>query len=368
MIQMLRKWIPRDPRSLGAITLLLLLGIVIACLWPFRAPKNTVSWVTGGRGIAFGRYGDILGSTPLVLPGDREAASASIEIWLQPDPIRDMGSILAVYSSENPRQFAIDQWHSGLAIRSAAVGDPIRTGGAPCFTPDVFTPGKSVFVTITSSERGTEVYLNGSLSKITPTFRITNRMLSGILVAGTAATMDDDWRGQLRGLAIYKRALDPEQVRNHYSSWTGIGRPHIHDSDGLLALYLFGERTGRSLHNEVTGGSDLYVPERYFIPVKDVLSPPSLDDWPDIISNIVGFLPLGFALCGYLIASRRTRLAVVVTSLMCGGFSLALESLQTFLPTRDSSMTDVITNLLGGAIGPLLYRWATQDRASAPRL
>jgi VanZ family protein len=368
MIQMLRNRIPRDPRSLGAITLLLLLGILIACLWPFRAPKNTVSWVADGRGIAFGRYGVILGSAPLVVPGDRDAATGSIELWLQADPTRDMGSILGVFSAENPRQFGIDEWHSGLAIRSAAVGDPIKTGGAPCFTPDVFTPGKSVFVTITSSERGTDVYLNGSLSKVTPTFRITNKMLAGKLVVGTSATTDDDWRGQLRGLAIYKRALDPEQVRNHYTSWTGIGRPDIRDSDALLALYLFGERTGRNLHNEVPGGNDLYIPEHYIIPAKDVLAPPALDNWADIISNIVGFLPLGFALCGYLIASRRTRLAVVVTTMICGVFSLALESLQVFLPTRDSSMMDVITNLLGGAIGALLYRWATQDRAAAPRL
>jgi hypothetical protein len=367
MIQLLGKWIPRDRRSLGTITLLLVLGIVIACLWPFLPAKNTVSWVAGGRGIAFGRYGDILGSTPLEVPGDRGAASSSIEIWLQPDSERDMGAILAFYSSENPRQLAINQWHTGMVIRSAAVGDPFRTHGPHCFTPDVFRPGKSVFVTITSSAGGTDVYLDGNLSKCTPTFRITNSMLSGKLVVGTAATMDDDWRGQLRLLAIYKRALDPEQVRNHYTSWTGIGRPNIHDSDSLLTLYLFGEGTGRSIHNEVAGGGDLYVPERYFIPAKDFLSPLSLDDWSDIISNVFGFMPLGFALCGYLIASRRTRLAVVATTVLCGVFSLALESLQVFLPTRDSSTTDVITNLLGGAIGAVLYRWVTHDRAPALR-
>jgi hypothetical protein len=304
MIQLLRKWIPRDPRSLGAITLLLVLGIVIACLWPFHVAKNTTTWVPGGRGIAFGRYGDILGFTPLAVPGDRGAASSSIELWLQSDPARDMGTVVGVYSSENPRQLAINQWHTGLAIRSAAIGEPFRTDGAHCFAPNIFTPGKPVFVTVTSSERGTAVYLNGNLSKVTPTFRITNKMLAGKLVAGTSAATDDDWRGQLRGLAIYKRALDPEQVRNHYTSWTGIGRPDIRDSDALLALYLFGERTGRNLHNEVPGGNDLYIPERYFIPVKDVLAPPALDNWADIISNIVGFLPLGFALCGYLIASR----------------------------------------------------------------
>jgi VanZ family protein len=278
-----------------------------------------------------------------------------------------MGSIFGIYTSENHRQFSMSQWRTGLAIRGPAAGDPIHTGGAPCYTPDIFTPGKPVFVTITSNERGTAVYLNGNLSKVTPTFRITNKMLAGKLIAGTSAATDDDWRGQLRGLAIYKHALDPEQVRNHYTSWTRNSRPDIRDSDGLLALYLFEEGSGRSIHNEVAGGGDLYVPERYSIPVKDFLSPPSLADWPDIISNVFGFMPLGLALCGYLIASRRTRWAIVAATVLCGGFSLALESLQVFLPTRDSSSTDVITNLLGGAIGAVLYRWATHERAPAPR-
>jgi glycopeptide antibiotics resistance protein len=49
------------------------------------------------------------------------------------------------------------------------------------------------------------------------------------------------------------------------------------------------------------------------------------------------------------------------TVLLCGLFSLLIESLQWFLPTRDSDMTDVITNIAGSAVGALLYtvsrRW-----------
>jgi hypothetical protein len=359
---------PRNPRSLGAVALLLLLGMLAACLWPFHAPGNTVSWLTHGHGIVFGRHGVLLGADSLNVPGDREAASCSLELWLRPDPAHNMGSILAVYSAENPRQFTIEQWRTGLAVRSLHVGDPIRTGGAPSYTHDVFTPGKTVFVTITSSERGTEVYVDGSFLKVTPTFRITNRMLSGKVVAGTAAAADQAWRGQLLGLAIYSRVLTPSQVLQHYTRWTGNSRPDIGDPDSLLALYLFEEGTGSRLHSEVPGCGDLYIPERYLVPAKPVLAPPSLDNREDILANIAGFVPFGFALCGYLISSRRIRLAVVITITICGGLSLLIESLQTFLPTRDSSMTDVITNLLGGAIGALLYCWGAQDRASGPRL
>jgi VanZ family protein len=346
----------RSRGFLGAASLLLLLGILIACLWPFHAPRNTASWERAGPGITFGRYGVLLGYKSLIVPGDPEAASASLELWLQPDPTRDRGSILAIYSGENPRQFSIEQFHTGLAVRSLAVGDPIRMGGAPSYTSDVFTPGKSVFITITSSERGTAVYADGSLLKVTPTFRITNRMLSGKFVAGTAASWDNSWHGQLLGLAIYNYALNPEEVREHKVSWTSNGRPAIRDPGSLLALYLLKERTGRVIRDEVPAASDLYIPETYVVPAQDVLSPLSLEDRADILANIVGFLPFGFALCGYLSTFHRTRMMVVAATVTCGCLSLLIETLQIFLPTRDSSMTDVVSNLLGGAIGAVLYR------------
>lgn len=76
----------------------------------------------------------------------------------------------------------------------------------------------------------------------------------------------------------------------------------------------------------------------------------------DIIGNIFLFLPFGLDLA-YEFRQRRmkrrsTFLLVALFSLL---LSLAVETLQVFLPWRASSWIDITTNTTGGAIGALIY-------------
>jgi len=81
----------------------------------------------------------------------------------------------------------------------------------------------------------------------------------------------------------------------------------------------------------------------------------SREYWRAVLKNIVGFVPLGF--CFYLyLSARQDKWAILLTIVVGAIVSLMIEILQAFLPTRDSGMTDVITNTLGTGIGVLLYR------------
>jgi len=82
---------------------------------------------------------------------------------------------------------------------------------------------------------------------------------------------------------------------------------------------------------------------------------PSWSYWKNVMINIGGFVPLGFFFCAYLVSVRRMNRAVLATIVLGGVVSLTIEVLQAFLPTRDSGMTDLITNTLGTVIGTALY-------------
>jgi glycopeptide antibiotics resistance protein len=72
-------------------------------------------------------------------------------------------------------------------------------------------------------------------------------------------------------------------------------------------------------------------------------------------------------------AKQMSRPALV-TIIFGAAVSFTIEALQAYLPTRDSGMTDIITNTLGTGLGVVLYHWKAAllsealDRVTALRL
>jgi VanZ family protein len=76
----------------------------------------------------------------------------------------------------------------------------------------------------------------------------------------------------------------------------------------------------------------------------------------DTVINILGFIPLGFFLCAYLHDAKHfaERNALVRATILGTLTSLGIELLQVFLPSRDSSLLDVINNAVGTIMGAFL--------------
>lgn len=82
--------------------------------------------------------------------------------------------------------------------------------------------------------------------------------------------------------------------------------------------------------------------------------------WPrywsgfDVAINVLGYLPLGFLLALSALRTGRGGYGVALATLLAGVLSLAMESLQSYLPVRVPSNVDLGLNLLGAWLGALL--------------
>jgi hypothetical protein len=178
----------------------------------------------------------------------------------------------------------------------------------------------------------------------------------------------------LRGLAIYGRELSIGEVSDHVANWMNREHPDLAKSQGAVALYLFNEGNGNVVHNQVDSATDLLIPERFFVLNERFLERPwdefrqDWHYWRNVGINVAGFIPLGFFFCAYFSSGREAKRAVAITIAFGFAVSLTIEVLQAFLLTRDSGMTDLITNTLGTAVGAILCAWIAERSQLTRRL
>ena len=96
-----------------------------------------------------------------------------------------------------------------------------------------------------------------------------------------------------------------------------------------------------------------------------------LVSWPrywlrfDVLSNWLGYIPLGFLCAAATLSSarakRHTKAWLFFVLLLCTSFSLAMEITQNYLPWRVPSLADLLLNSMGAATGVLMayytQRW-----------
>jgi VanZ family protein len=185
---------------------------------------------------------------------------------------------------------------------------------------------------------------------------------SGRLILGNSPAGRTGWWGEVHGLAIYGRALTPEDISRH-ARVLGLDRIRALAGEAtVLALYPFDEGrsgTARNLADEMT---HIWWPRRFSSLAGSMLRFPGDDarerfiDLKDMLQNILLFLPFGYVVCmigtrrGDAIRPRRLLAAV----LFAGCFSTGIEIAQIYLPSRAASTMDVAWNTAGALLGALL--------------
>jgi len=304
----------------------------------------------------------VLSSRPFAPPDPAAAASCSIEIWAEADRVPGTGTLLGFYSQRQPASFLVQQYRNDLVFQRR-LRSGLGEGKETFMAVEAFHAGRPSVITLAASPQGRTAYVDGVLLEKSARLAPLCGNLTGWLVLGNSPVADFSWRGTLRGLAIFSRELSAAEALEHFHSWKVNGRPMTAASAGLRALYLFDERAGNVVYNRAGNGPDLTIPDHYLIPFKPFLEAPwkefrpTLEYLLDVLVNIAGFLPFGFVFCSYFTTVRRLERAQSLTIVLGFLLSLTIETLQGFLPTRGSGITDIITNTAGTVLGTMLFRW-----------
>jgi hypothetical protein len=331
------------------------IGIFVAGLWPFNfVPKNQIRWLPGGAGLQFDGYGQVYSSMPMFSPRPPNgAAEATIELVFTPSKSYNNASTVFSLVNQDEVSFAIGQSLTDLFLQGSltqGAGKPV----VKLWIDDVCGHAQELFVTVTLDTRQVDVYLDGHLAR---SFPVSTRAdnLSGKVLVGHGVKGGGQWSGSVARLAIFEGTLEAAEISRRYAQWTKT-RHLDRDVNHRGAAYEFVTPAGDFVSNVGETGPDLIIPKTFR------LSKPKVLEWPDHLNrsvavdgvvNIAGFVPfgLGTCLCLRFWTGWSISRCVVMSILVGASVSLAIELLQVFLPTRDSSLADVITNILGTAIG-----------------
>jgi hypothetical protein len=332
------------------------------------SPENKVRWLNEENGVRFEGFGMAYCPGPLIGPTQAlgHDGPVTLELCVRPqsEPGNMIARIVSLYDGKKREVFLIGQWRSHVIIRTRAPGSIGSRGFREIGLKNVLAKADKRFLTIVSGKDGTSISIDGVKEKYVPRFALLSgeEDNSGILVVGNSPDGHSAWEGDLLYLAIYNRLLEAEEISRHYRNWIQSGNPLAAQETEPVLFYSFADRKGAIATDGRNSSYNLLIPEVFPVLQRKILVLP----WEafqfdrsfieDVVINILGFVPFGFffaAWWGYKKMPQGIPAAAVVILIGCG-ISLAIELLQVHLPTRNSSLNDVMCNILGTALGQKL--------------
>jgi hypothetical protein len=184
---------------------------------------------------------------------------------------------------------------------------------------------------------------------------------------GNEATGDRPWLGKIAYVAIYNQPLDAREVREHYldvKKWIAGAGELTTPGKTPVVQYRLDEKHGTRLTDSgsLSAPLALEIPEKIETEKRPFLALPHkpLVKWDsstgyEMILNVFLFIPFAFLLHALLATRIGRRWKTIVAVIVAGGVTtLSVEILQHFSSSRNSTLTDVGTNLLGVLLGVLL--------------
>jgi hypothetical protein len=362
----------RDNRFGLRVSIVLSIMVLLLILYFGLRPKdfvfsNNVRWIQGQAGVHFGKYG--IAYTPAFGEWVEEGGGQgefSIEIALKAfeESMDGFGFILSCHNGKDREQLLIAQWHSWLILMNG--DDYAHKRKTKRLSVDMASmPQEQRFITITTGEEGTKLYLDGHIVKEKKdlTLKMPNETQPR-LVLGNSVYGRHSWDGDVYGLAFYRYGLSSMDAAHHFSQWSDDQSFSFAAEERPFVLYLFDEKQATSVLDHTARHYHMRIPSRMQILKKDVLSH-AWDEWMlskytilDIVINFLGFMPFGFVLSAMLHKLGRTcRKHYALTAfILCFMVSLIIEISQAWIPLRSSSIHDLILNILGGLAGIAAFR------------
>lgn len=369
----------RNGAVLGIINILIVLGILVAGLWPFNFhPKNQVEWLQDGNGIRFYGHGMVISRDPFV-PHQKvlKSNSITIEFLIRPEKesANGVSSILTLYD-RNTERVVFGQWKTHLIIRIPATKTQSQKRYREIGVANILQKDVTHLITVASGTENTNIYVDRRLVKSAPHYSLiaADETLSGYLILGNSPEGSQSWNGTISGLAIYDRDLSSREIVENYSAGSTPGQRLSSKRGKPVALYRFDERSGDVILDH-SGNRNQLLFSATFQPLRRViLGVPGRYQWfarnnlVDVSVNVFGFTPFGFLLAAWLRQEKNlsTWRTVLISILFGFCLSLSIELAQSYLPTRDSSLLDLASNALGDALGVWLFA-STRPRLTSRR-
>lgn len=342
--------------------------------WPFApAPRNRVEWLPHRPGLGFRPPGAAALVAPLLPAGAATPTEFTLEILLAPGgaPRPILQHILAVDQGGLQPAFAICQWRGELLLR---VPDRTNPRGFREVAVAVLQRPPRVLA-IAGGPSGTEVYVDGRLERRFPRFAVPADVWRGRVILGDAPAGKQSWTGEMAGLAFVHAAFDAERAARRYRSWLARDAVALGGDSQVRALFLLDEGRGDRAKDRMDSARWIEIPSLYRVAQRQAFTwaRDFRSFWQtertDAAVNLFGFVPFGYLVCHYW--RRRfdgTRGRAALAGLAIGALlSLTIETGQIWLPTRVSSLTDLLFNSAGSAIGAWLAIGLTNRPGPGPR-